>query len=59
MNRDIYVFNIEDLLYGNNVLVGPEDSMKFIYFRLAYRRNKITYSDIATYYDVKEVYNYI
>lgn len=59
INRDIYVFNIEDLLNGNTILFSPSDSLKFVYFRLAYRKNKISYSDIATFYDVKEIYNYI
>lgn len=56
---DVYVFDLNDLLNGGTVLFNPKDNINFVSFRLAIRRNRVTYEDIATYYDVAEIYNYI
>lgn len=58
-SKDVYYFELDDLVNGGGVLYNSDDGLKLTLLRMAIRRNRVSYSDIATYYNVREIYNYI
>jgi len=56
--RVIYTFDFDNLI-NKTELLDPKDRQRFNLFKIAIRKRLVEFSEVACYYYVEEIYNYI